>query len=181
MLVDFTLCLGLLHTYDFCTCMTVWKIATYWIWRSSNAVKVDFIPQIIVSQGNFVFISVYRVLQPLNEQTSNGLMPMRNKMKSIYRSSWRFKRKCQNIFPKLHWSEAWPHSNRARDVYNLDGCVESLPHAFPNPLSTVLHRALCPKRIWYWFFPVCPSDLAYVYPRVVPNLSYFPSALAHPL
>lgn len=42
---------------------------------------MDFIPKITVSQGNFVFISVYRVLQPLNEQTSNGLMPMRNKMK----------------------------------------------------------------------------------------------------
>ena len=65
--------------------------------------------------------SVYRVLQPLNEQTSNGLMSMRNKIKSIYRSSWRFKRKCQNIFPKLFWSEAWPHTNRAQDVCNLSG------------------------------------------------------------
>ena len=42
---------------------------------------MDFIPKIIVNQGNVVFISVYRVLQPLNEQTSNGLMAMRNKIK----------------------------------------------------------------------------------------------------
>ena len=42
---------------------------------------MDFFPKIIVNQRNVVFISVYRVLQPLNEQTSNVLMPMRNKIK----------------------------------------------------------------------------------------------------
>ena len=163
---------------------------------------MDFIPKIIVSQGNFVFISVYRVLQPLNEQTSNGLMPMRNKMKSIYRSSWRFNplqskgfsRGFSNTTIQNHQFFGAQQMVTAENVKTfspnyvgvkhgltatgpvmcpicLDGCVESLPRAFPNPLSTVLHHALCPKRIWYWFFPVCLSDLAYVYPRVVPNLS----------
>lgn len=95
---------------------------------------------------------------------------MRNKT-NVYRSSWRFTNKCQNILPANYFGvklyETWPpFTAPIMRASLLGGHVEYIPLALLELLSTILHPALGPRgyAVGHFFNLPCPLVSSWIWP-----------------